>query len=95
MLSRLTIAACCCIAFFWLADVVMACPTCKEGLGEEPSNQIQAYFWSIIFMMSMPFLIFGGLSAYFYILIRRDRAARAKAGQVPQTDLRSSPAVTT
>ena len=56
------------------AQVAIACPTCQEGLAhDEQSNIIQGYFWSIIFMMSMPFLIFGGLATYFYLEIRKAR----------------------
>jgi len=60
-------------------SVVLACPTCKAALGNDPasSSMVQGYFWSILFMMSMPFLIFGGLSAYFYFLVRRARIAQA------------------
>ncbi len=29
--------------------------------------------YSIIFMLSMPFAIFGSLSGYFYLLVRRAR----------------------
>jgi hypothetical protein len=38
------------------------------------ANLLRGYFWSIIFMMSMPFLIFGGMCSYFYYEIRRARA---------------------
>jgi len=56
------------------------CPTCKNGLGEEASHIVNGYFWSIIFMMSMPFLIFTGLSLYFYVLVVRARMASRQAG---------------
>lgn len=55
------------------ATMVDACPTCKEGLNNDGGNMIQGYFWSIIFMMSMPFLILGGLSSMFYLDVRRAR----------------------
>ncbi len=43
-------------AQLWGADVASACPTCKEGI----SNQVAlGYAISILFMMGMPFLIFG------------------------------------
>jgi hypothetical protein len=48
-----------------VCSVSSACPTCKEGLGSS-SNLINGYGWSIVFMMSMPFLIFAGISGYFY-----------------------------
>ena len=59
--------------------VAAACPTCKEAVGNEQSNLVNGYFWSIVFMMSMPFLIFTGMSLYFYILVRRARAARTES----------------
>ncbi len=60
--------------WFCAADVAQACPTCRDGLMNDQGNMIQAYFWSIIFMMSMPFLIFSGLGGYFYYLIVKARA---------------------
>jgi heme/copper-type cytochrome/quinol oxidase subunit 2 len=60
-----------------------ACPTCKDALAQhdpEHANLVRGYFWSILFMMSMPFLILGGLSAYLYFEVRR---ARAKRGLAP------------
>jgi heme/copper-type cytochrome/quinol oxidase subunit 2 len=56
--------------------VSFACPTCKDGLAEnDPSGAglVRGYFWSIVFMMSMPFLILAGLSSYFYFEICRAR----------------------
>lgn len=51
-------------------QVALACPTCKDSLTE---NYVQAYGMSIIFMMSMPFIIFGALSGYFYYEVRKAR----------------------
>ena len=56
-----------------LAGVAQACPTCKESIGEHGGNLVQGYFWSIIFMMSMPFLILSGLASMFYLDVRRAR----------------------
>ncbi len=53
-----------------------ACPTCKEGLAEnDPAGQAMAagYFYSILFMMSMPFLILGTFGSCAYWSIRRAR----------------------
>jgi len=64
-------------------SVATACPTCKEGLvagDHDSANLVRGYFWSIIFMMSMPFLILGGLSTYFYLLVRRARAGQVHPG---------------
>ena len=74
------------ILAMWLAVTVlipslaMACPTCKDGLAGDPatSGMVQGYFWSILFMMSMPFLILGGISAYFYYEVCRARRQNAQ-----------------
>lgn len=64
-----------------LPTIVLACPTCKDGLSGDPatSGMVRGYFWSIVFMMSMPFLILGGISAYFYYEVRRARALAQQA----------------
>jgi hypothetical protein len=53
-----------------------ACPTCKQGLAENgPAAQAMAtgYFYSILFMMSMPFLILGTFGSCAYWSICRAR----------------------
>lgn len=69
-----TLAFGCC-----LTAVCQACPTCKEGIADGPNhlNMIRGYFWSIIFMMSMPFMIFGSLAVYFYSMARKNRNSPA------------------
>lgn len=57
---------------------VLACPTCKDSLTD---NYVQAYGISIIFMMSMPFIIFGALSAYFYYEVCKARRQKEQEGQ--------------
>ena len=61
------------LLFVTFAEFAHACPTCKEAVGEHGGNLVQGYFWSIIFMMSMPFLILSGLSTMFYLDVRRAR----------------------
>jgi hypothetical protein len=64
-----------------LTATVQACPYCKESLAENGQRLVSGYFWSILFMMSMPFLILGGLSSYFYVqVVRARRGQRASAG---------------
>lgn len=76
------------VVLLWLVCVgaAEACPTCKDALANSPNgaNLVRGYFWSILFMMSMPFLIFGCLGGYFYWEVRRARRAQQQAaGQVP------------
>lgn len=71
-----------------LADGVSACPTCKDSIAHsdpESANLVRGYFWSILFMMSMPFLILGGLASYFYYEVRKAR--RLRGSSVPAADL--------
>jgi hypothetical protein len=39
---------------------------------------MRGYFWSIMFMMAMPFSIFTAMSTYFYLLIRKARNLKDK-----------------
>lgn len=51
-----------------------ACPTCKDGIAEnDPAAQSMAagYFYSILFMMTMPFLILGSFISFAYWSIRK------------------------
>jgi hypothetical protein len=65
-----------------LPGIVLACPTCKQSLAEATNNPnlVRGYGWSIMFMMSAPFLILAGLGSYFYYEIRRARARQALGG---------------
>lgn len=56
-----------------LVGVASACPTCKENLAHDPASASLArgFYYSILFMVSMPFVIFGSLSAYFYYEVRK------------------------
>jgi hypothetical protein len=61
------------------AAVATACPTCKDNLAHDPAsaNLARGYAYSILFMLSMPPLILGGLSAYFYWEVRKAKARQA------------------
>ncbi len=58
------------------SSAAWACPTCKDGIAEnDPTSQAMAagYFYSILFMMAMPFVIIGTFGSFAYISIRRAR----------------------
>ena len=55
-----------------------ACPGCKDALAENDPQQAQmarGYFWSILFMMAMPFALVGTFGTFCYLEIRRKRTA--------------------
>lgn len=57
-----------------LSGAASACPTCKDGIANGGSaGMVQGYSISILFMMSMPFLILCGLGTYFYLEVRKAR----------------------
>jgi heme/copper-type cytochrome/quinol oxidase subunit 2 len=67
-----------------LATVATACPTCKEGLdASDPQHQSAArgFFYSILFMMSMPFAILGTFGSMAYFSIRRAREQQSVASE--------------
>jgi len=63
------------------AAIATACPTCKDSLAHDPAsaNLARGYAYSILFMLSMPPLILGGLSAYFYWEVRKARARQKES----------------
>jgi len=66
-----------------LSATAWACPGCKEALASgdgQGGDLVAGFFWSILFMLSMPFLIFGTFCTSMYVAVRRARAAQAKAG---------------
>ena len=66
------------LCLLW-AVAAEACPTCKNSSIDSGNagNLVDGYGWSIIFMMSMPFLILTSLGSYFYYEICKARKAQA------------------
>src|SRR5215213_453158 len=68
-----------------IATVAAACPTCKEGLAQnDPQGRALAagISYSILFMMSMPYIVLGTFGGLAYVSIRRARLQQdALAGE--------------
>jgi hypothetical protein len=65
-----------------LASVAAACPTCKDGLAQnDPQGKAIAagYYYSILFMMTMPYIVLGTVGSLAYLSIRRARLANEAA----------------
>ena len=63
-----------------LAATASACPNCKDALAANDPEQngiVKGYFYSILFMMGMPFTFLGCFSVYMYRQVLRARAQRA------------------
>jgi hypothetical protein len=53
-----------------------ACPTCKDAIAQnDPQHQamVRGYFYSILFMMSMPFIVVGTFGGMAYYSVKRAR----------------------
>jgi len=64
-----------------LVTPAWACPSCKAALGSDGGNLMTGIFWSILFMMSMPFVILGTFCGSMYVVVRRARAKQDESAQ--------------
>src|SRR4051812_3971011 len=79
VIIRWVIAAIVVVLVLMLASVAAACPTCKEGLAQnDPHGQSIAagYAYSVIFMMTMPYILLCTMGSLAYLTIRRARLAQ-------------------
>ena len=86
-LTRWLVAAVVVALVLMIASVAAACPTCKEGLAQnDPHGQSIAvgYYYSILFMMSMPYIVLGtfGSCAYYSIRKARQKSADNETAEV-------------
>jgi hypothetical protein len=71
-----------CLAFcglMLLAGTARACPMCSQSIAEEDLLP-HAYMYSILFMLGMPAVVFGGIGSAIYLKFRK-YAATAPAGE--------------
>jgi hypothetical protein len=62
------------LPLLWAPSMANACPTCKDAIAQnDPQHQamVKGYFYSILFMMSMPFLVVGTFGGMAYLSIKR------------------------
>ena len=74
--TRWIVGAIVVVLLLLIASVAAACPTCKEGLAQnDPQGQALAagYYYSILFMMSTPYIVLGTFGSFAYLSIRRAR----------------------
>ena len=85
--------ACCTLLAALLAApaAAEACPTCKDAIAQnDPQHQamVKGYFYSILFMMSMPFVVLGTFGGMAYLSVKRARQNSPVAKQTTNlTDL--------
>ena len=78
------------VAVLCLASEAWACPTCKDGIAEnDPGSQAMAagYFYSILFMMAMPFVIICTFGSFAYFSVRKARQAETLSADVSHVEV--------
>jgi hypothetical protein len=71
-----------------LNSIASACPGCKDAVEKnDPTHGgiVRGYFFSILFMMSTPYLVFATFCGCMYFKVRSSRAA-AKAAKTAETE---------
>jgi hypothetical protein len=82
------------LAVLAVVSPAIACPSCKQALASQEGggDLVQGFFWSILFMLSMPFTILGVFSGCMYLAVRRARASQPlPAGKTAQAGPNSLP----
>ena len=85
-ITRWIVAAIVLVLLLLIASVAAACPTCKEGLAQnDPQGQSLAagYYYSILFMMSTPYIVLATFGSCAYYSIRRARQQPADSDDMP------------
>ncbi|HZZ29653.1 MAG TPA: hypothetical protein VFE46_16770 [Pirellulales bacterium] len=62
------------------AHTAWACPTCSEAAAAndpEHEHMVKGYFYSILFMMGMPYTVFTCFCVYMYFEVKKARARNA------------------
>ena len=65
-----------------LAGAAQACPSCKQALATADTAQgdvVGAYFWSILFMLSMPIALISTFSFSMWRAVKKANAAKESA----------------
>ena len=76
---RVLAAAACLTILFGLTNVASACPSCQAALGEGGQGDLaRGIYYSILFMMSMPFAIVGTFGGLMYRAVKREQRRQAE-----------------
>ena len=91
LISRAIVPAICLAAWLGAASVASACPSCQQALNSDASqgDLARGIYYSILFMMSMPFAIFGTFAGLMYHAVKREQ--RRVAQSDPARDQDSPP----
>ncbi len=77
------------VAAVVVAADAFGCPNCKDGVNtSDPAglNMARGYFYSILFMLAMPFTLAGSFGAYVWREMRRQKRAEQLGAAHPHAE---------
>jgi hypothetical protein len=88
VVSRAIVPAVCLAAWLGVASVASACPSCQQALSTDTSqgDLARGIYYSILFMMSMPFAIVGTFASLAYRAVKREQRRVADADPAHEQD---------
>ncbi|HEV3137647.1 MAG TPA: hypothetical protein VGZ26_07075 [Pirellulales bacterium] len=79
-LSPAILGVLCLTALLGFSQVAEACPSCQRALSDGSQGNLAAgIYYSILFMMSMPFAIVGVFGGFAYRAVKREQRRVAEA----------------
>ena len=54
-----------------MPSIAEACPTCKDGVAAQGTGLAEGFYWSILFMLGMPFSLASGWAFFIWRSLRR------------------------
>jgi heme/copper-type cytochrome/quinol oxidase subunit 2 len=86
LITRLLVPSVCLMVVLGTASLASACPSCQQALGDESHGDLATgIYYSILFMMSMPFAIVGTFGALAYRAVKREQ--RRREAEEQQSDI--------
>jgi hypothetical protein len=85
---RIILGVLCLVVLSATASVASACPSCQAALNSDanPGDLPRGIYYSILFMMSMPFAIVGTFSYLAYRAVKREQRRVAESKQASKSD---------
>jgi hypothetical protein len=79
----LCVLAACVAAVLGSANLANACPTCQQALAGDLSqgDLARGIYYSVLFMMAMPFAIVGTFATFAYRAVKREQRRLAEQNQ--------------
>lgn len=93
-ISRVAVSVVCLGVILGTASAASACPSCQAALNSDGSqgDLARGIYYSILFMMSMPFAIVGTFAGLMYRAVKREQKRVAESNERAGEDSPSQPA---